>query len=134
MASNSISRDTGRAALRALFQEGSLLGPLKVMAKTVGRFFQSLYPPIHIGNRRVAEELEFREENVPAGERMFYSIYLTHRNPSTGEDAESFCSGNALRVEPASIRTSPNPEAFRFVIQDSLVELDQGMLLLTSFE
>jgi len=50
-----------------------------------------LYPPIHIGNRRVAEDMEFAEGTVPAGERMFYSIYLTHRDPSIWEDAESFC-------------------------------------------
>jgi cytochrome P450 len=50
-----------------------------------------LYPPIHIGNRRVAEELKFREGNIPAGERMFYSIYLTHRDPNIWEEAEDFC-------------------------------------------
>ena len=50
-----------------------------------------LYPPIHIGNRRVAEEMEFDEGKIPAGERMFYSIYLTHRDPQIWEDAEQFC-------------------------------------------
>ncbi|HSL44036.1 MAG TPA: cytochrome P450 [Anaerolineales bacterium] len=50
-----------------------------------------LYPPIHIGNRRVAEKLVFDEGNVPAGERMFYSIYLTHRDPTIWEHAEQFC-------------------------------------------
>jgi cytochrome P450 len=50
-----------------------------------------LYPPIHIGNRRVAEEMKFSEGNVPAGERMFYSIYLTHRDPTVWENAEHFC-------------------------------------------
>src|SRR5512134_1990817 len=50
-----------------------------------------LYPPIHIGNRRVAEEMKFQEGNIPAGERMFYSIYLTHRDPAVWEDAEKFC-------------------------------------------
>ncbi|HNN14772.1 MAG TPA: cytochrome P450, partial [Anaerolineales bacterium] len=30
-----------------------------------------LYPPIHIGNRRVAEDIKFVEGTVPAGERMF---------------------------------------------------------------
>jgi cytochrome P450 len=49
-----------------------------------------LYPPIHIGNRRVAEEIEFNDGNVPAGERMFYSIYLTHRDPAIWEHAEEF--------------------------------------------
>jgi len=50
-----------------------------------------LYPPIHIGNRRIAEEMEFTEGNVPKDERMFYSIYLTHRDPEIWQNAESFC-------------------------------------------
>ncbi len=50
-----------------------------------------LYPPIHIGNRRVAEEISFREGTIPAGERMLYSIYLTHRDPAIWQDAEEFC-------------------------------------------
>ena len=50
-----------------------------------------LYPPIHIGNRRIAEEMEFTEGNVPKDERMFYSIYLTHRDPEIWENAEDFC-------------------------------------------
>ena len=50
-----------------------------------------LYPPIHIGNRRVIEDLEFEGGTVPAGERMFYSIYLTHRDSTIWENAEDFC-------------------------------------------
>jgi len=50
-----------------------------------------LYPPIHIGNRRIAEEMQFSEGNIPVDERMFYSIYLTHRDPSIWENAENFC-------------------------------------------
>ncbi|GAB4498402.1 MAG: cytochrome P450 [Anaerolineales bacterium] len=50
-----------------------------------------LYPPIHIGNRRAAEDLEFAEGKISAGERMFYSIYLTHRDPEIWENAEQFC-------------------------------------------
>jgi cytochrome P450 len=50
-----------------------------------------LYPPIHIGNRRVAEDVEFAEGTVPAGERLFYSIYLTQRDPVIWERAETFC-------------------------------------------
>ncbi|HLA08279.1 MAG TPA: cytochrome P450 [Anaerolineales bacterium] len=49
-----------------------------------------LYPPIHIGNRRVAKEMEFTEGIIPANERMFYSIYLTHRDPEIWENAEDF--------------------------------------------
>jgi cytochrome P450 len=50
-----------------------------------------LYPPIHIGNRLVSQEMEFPEGCIPPGERMFYSIYLTHRDPATWEQAEAFC-------------------------------------------
>ena len=50
-----------------------------------------LYPPIHIGNRIVAEELNFDGNKIPSGERMFYSIYLTHRDPAVWENADQFC-------------------------------------------
>ena len=50
-----------------------------------------LYPPIHIGNRRVVSEMEFGEGKIPVDERMFYSIYLTHRDPEVWENAEAFC-------------------------------------------
>jgi cytochrome P450 len=51
-----------------------------------------LYPPIHIGNRILAEEMDFGEErHVPAGERLFYSIYLTHRDRTIWENADRFC-------------------------------------------
>jgi cytochrome P450 len=50
-----------------------------------------LYPPIHIGNRIAAADLEFDGQRLAAGERMFYSIYLTHRDPQAWQDAESFC-------------------------------------------
>lgn len=50
-----------------------------------------LYPPIHIGNRKVKEEMDFDGNKIPKDERLFYSIYLTHRDPQVWEDAEAFC-------------------------------------------
>lgn len=50
-----------------------------------------LYPPIHIGNRMVADEIQFDEGSIPAGERLFYSIYLTQRDPQTWERPDDFC-------------------------------------------
>src|ERR1041384_4709142 len=44
MALKSISPQTGRAALQSLLREGSPLGPLKVMAKHIGHFFQIPIP------------------------------------------------------------------------------------------
>jgi cytochrome P450 len=49
-----------------------------------------LYPPIHIGNRRIAEEMDFDGNKVPKDERLFYSIYLTHRDPGIWENADDF--------------------------------------------
>ena len=39
-----ISAETGRAALLAFFKEKSPLGPLKIMAQHMGRFFQIPLP------------------------------------------------------------------------------------------
>ncbi len=50
-----------------------------------------LYPPIHIGNRMVAEDLIMGGSRIPAGERMFYSIYLTHRDEAYWENPHDFC-------------------------------------------
>ncbi|RPJ22223.1 MAG: cytochrome P450, partial [Chloroflexi bacterium] len=41
---NNISTETGRAALSALIKQGSPLGPLQVMARQIGRFFQIPIP------------------------------------------------------------------------------------------
>jgi cytochrome P450 len=50
-----------------------------------------LYPPIHIGNRILAEEMDFGEgHHIPAGERLFYSIYLSHRDKGIWENADEF--------------------------------------------
>lgn len=49
-----------------------------------------LYPPIHIGNRIMGEECQFDGGTIPAGERMFYSIYLTHRDPEIWENPHDF--------------------------------------------
>ena len=49
-----------------------------------------LYPPIHVGNRLVAEELELEGCLVPAGERLMVSIYLTHRDGESWEDPDVF--------------------------------------------
>jgi cytochrome P450 len=38
-----------------------------------------LYPPIHLGSRVAAVDLEFKDYHIPAGTRIMYSIYLTHR-------------------------------------------------------
>jgi cytochrome P450 len=66
-----------------------------------------LYPPIHIGNRMVTEDMEFEEGTVPAGSRMFYSIYLTQRDPSIWENADQFC--------PARFERGRNTPPFSYI-------------------
>jgi cytochrome P450 len=49
-----------------------------------------LYPPIHLGSRRVAENIAIDGHPIPQGERLIYSIYLTHRDPAVWEDPNGF--------------------------------------------
>jgi len=49
-----------------------------------------LYPPIHIGNRIAARDLHFEGYRIPAGTRVVYSIYLTHRHKAHWPDPERF--------------------------------------------
>lgn len=49
-----------------------------------------LYPPIHLGNRRAAVELEYGGYTIPAGTRVIYSIYLTQRDPKIWESPKLF--------------------------------------------
>jgi cytochrome P450 len=57
-----------------------------------------LYPPIHIGNRLAALDLDFAGHAIPAGTRVLFSIYLTHRHPRYWPEPDAFC---PERFEPA---------------------------------
>jgi len=64
-----------------------------------------LYPPIHIGNRRAATDLEFQGYRIPAGQRVVYSIYLTHRMPEYWPDPHRF---DPQRFSPEQTRLRPH--------------------------
>lgn len=49
-----------------------------------------LYPPVHMGMRIAARELTFRQYRIPAGSRVVYSIYLTHRQAASWSDPDRF--------------------------------------------
>ena len=49
-----------------------------------------LYPPIHIGNRKAAHDVQLPAGTIPAGNRVMYSIYLSHRDPAQWENPEAF--------------------------------------------
>ncbi len=49
-----------------------------------------LYPPIHMGNRLAATDLEIAGYKIPAGTRVMYSIYLAHRSEHYWEEPLRF--------------------------------------------
>ena len=63
-----------------------------------------LYPPIHLGSRMAARELEFNGYRIPEGKRVLYSIYLTHRHPAYWTEPNSF--------NPNRFETRPEPYTY----------------------
>ncbi len=49
-----------------------------------------LYPPIHLGSRRAAQDLEFNGYHIPVGTRVMYSIYVTQRMPEYWDAPNEF--------------------------------------------
>lgn len=49
-----------------------------------------LYPPIHLGARVAAQDIEFQGYPIPAGTRVMYSIYLTHRLKAYWDEPHCF--------------------------------------------
>lgn len=49
-----------------------------------------LYPPIHVGNRQAIGDMTLGEYAVPAGTRVMYSIYLSHRDPQQWPEPDAF--------------------------------------------
>jgi cytochrome P450 len=49
-----------------------------------------LYPPIHLGSRIAATTIHFRDYVIPAGSRVLYSLYLTHRHKTYWTDPDIF--------------------------------------------
>lgn len=68
-----------------------------------------LYPPIHVGNRKVVQELTLQGYKVPAGERLMCSIYLSHRDPEHWQDADEF------KPERFDHRHPEKPPAFTYL-------------------
>jgi cytochrome P450 len=60
-----------------------------------------LYPPIHLGSRTAAVDLNFQDYRIPAGQRILYSIYLTHRDERYWHSSTVF---NPARFAPEQAR------------------------------
>ncbi len=63
-----------------------------------------LYPPIHLGSRIAATDIRFRDYTFPAGTRLLYSIYLSHRHKAYWHEPERF---NPERFAPDQSRGRP---------------------------
>ena len=63
-----------------------------------------LYPPIHLGSRIAAGDVKFKEHLFPAGTRILYSIYLTHRHKAYWPEPHRF---DPDRFSPENIRQRP---------------------------
>ena len=87
-------------AMRRVRDEvGSVLGPTPPSADHLNRLHYldlvtretlRLYPPIHIGNRKAAHDVTLPAGTIPAGNRVMYSIYLSHRDPAQWENPGAF--------------------------------------------
>jgi len=97
--------DTVLAGQSPTFQQVKALKYLDKLVKESLR----LYPPIHAGMRRAAVDLEFQGYRIPAGRRVMYSIYLSHRHPAYWPQPARF---DPERFDPAQNRSRP---AFSYV-------------------
>lgn len=65
------------------------LGELGYLDQVINETLR-LYPPIHLGSRIAASDLDFQGYPIRAGQRVLYSIYLTHRDPRYWNDPATF--------------------------------------------
>lgn len=63
-----------------------------------------LYPPIHLGQRIAATDIEFQDYSIPAGTRVLYSIYLSHRHKAYWPEPQRF---DPERFAPDVVRQRP---------------------------
>jgi cytochrome P450 len=82
------------------FQDASQLTYLDQVVKETLR----LYPPIHLGSRIAASEITFQGFDIPAGTRVLYSIYLTHRDKKYWSKPSKF---DPDRFAPEKARQQP---------------------------
>jgi cytochrome P450 len=91
-----------------------------------------LYPPLHLGLRRPVEDIEFASFHLPAGERVMYSPFLTHRHPCYWPNPHQF---DPDRFAPEQIRRQA-PFAFvpfgggpRICLGAALAQLEAKVML-----
>lgn len=66
-----------------------------------------LYPPIHLGSRTAAVDIDYNGYRIPAGTRVIYSIYLTQRHKGYWENPAAFA--------PERFDQAKRPEPYTFL-------------------
>lgn len=84
------ARQETRAALTSGVPTIAQINRLAVLDAIIKESLR-LYPPIHIGNRRAAQDACVLDYDIPQDTRVMYSIYLAHRDPQYWDEAEQFC-------------------------------------------
>lgn len=79
------------------------LGQLVYLDRVIDETLR-LYPPIHTGTRVATYDLRFQNHTIAAGQRVFYSIYLTHRDPQHWPDPHRF--------DPERFTVRPQPYTY----------------------
>jgi cytochrome P450 len=65
------------------------VGGLSVLDQIVKESLR-LYPPIHVGNRFAAQDVELAGYHIPAGTRVMVSYYLVQRHPDFWDAPDEF--------------------------------------------
>jgi cytochrome P450 len=65
------------------------VGQLEFLGRVIKESLR-LYPPIHLGSRVAANDMEYQGFHIPVGERVIYSIYLTQRHKAYWPDPHRF--------------------------------------------
>ena len=66
-----------------------MMGSLIYLEQVINETLR-LYPPIHVSNRHVLEDLEFKGYRIPSDHRLMFSIYLSHHDNNSWQEAERF--------------------------------------------
>ncbi|MEZ4515970.1 MAG: cytochrome P450 [Chloroflexota bacterium] len=82
------------------------LGKLRYLEQVINETLR-LFPPIHLGSREAKVDLIFQGYRIPAGTRVLYSIYLTHRDPKVWSESAAF-----IPERFASEVARPSPYSF----------------------
>jgi cytochrome P450 len=91
-----------------------------------------LYPPIHVSNRLAMRDLEFERRYIPAGTRVLFSIFLTHRHPRYWPEPQRFDPDRfnpKISAPPAPFTYLPFGGGPRFCIGATLAQVEVKVIL-----